>query len=101
MKKSFFLPVILMLLLPAIGHAQSVTKRDETFAIIGFFIAAAIGIAIYWVQWNKNKDKSNGSKDKFKVKTFEVMKNGRKVVMTKKYRVTSEEEFPEAVKRKK
>ena len=37
----------------------------------------------------------------FKVKTFEVIKNGRKVVMTKKYRVTNEEEFPEEVKRKK
>jgi hypothetical protein len=88
--------------LPLLAQAQSQGKKTETLAIIGFFIVAFIGILIYFIIWkNSKKTAKNNDQEKFKIKTFEVVKNGRKVVMTKKYRITSDEEFPDTIKRKK
>ena len=99
MKK--LISIVLLGLLPAISFAQASTRKYETMAIAGFFIVAIIGLVIYYFIWKNKKKEVKGDHEKFKVKTFEVIKNGRKVVMTKKYRITNEEEFPEEVKRKK
>jgi hypothetical protein len=82
------------------GFAQTLSKKNETFAIIGFFVLAIAGIITYYIRWKNRKEPKSGN-EKFKIKTFEVIKNGRKVVMTKKYRASSGEEFPESVKRRK
>lgn len=100
MKKTLLFLTITVLY-PALSHAQASTRKYETMAIAGFFVVAIIGLVIYYIIWKNKKKTSSGEQEKFKIKTFEVMKNGRKVVMTKKYRITNDEEFPEEVKRKK
>ena len=99
MKK--FLIILVSIFFYKISNAQSTPRQFESFAIGGFFIVAIIGILVFYLIWKKTKKEKTDSHDNYKIKTFEVVKNGRKVVMTKKYRVTNEYEFPESVKRKK
>lgn len=77
--------------------AQPQSKKYEFFSIIGAMAAILIFVAgFYFYLTNKKKTKSG---DKYIVKTIETYKNGRKVIMTKKYRVVEEQEFPNELKR--
>lgn len=93
---------MLLTLLPYSLFAQEVglfTKRNEAIAIGIFFALALIFITIYYISW-KNRSQ-NKSGDKYKIKTVEVMRNGKKIVVSKKYRVVTDKEFPAELKRKK
>lgn len=94
--------VVLLSILPYSLFAQEVgifTKKNEAIAIGIFFVLAAIFITIYYISWKNRSQKKSG--DKYKIKTVEVMRNGRKIVVSKKYRVVTEKEFPAELKRKK
>jgi hypothetical protein len=68
------------------------------FSIIGavLFIFAFVGGLYYYYTHQKA---AKASKEKYIVKTIETYKNGRKIVMTKKYRVVQDEEFPNDLRR--
>ncbi|HEX8549279.1 MAG TPA: hypothetical protein VF691_20125 [Cytophagaceae bacterium] len=94
--------IFLLSLLPYSLFAQEIgvlTKKNEAIAIGIFFVLATIFITIYYLSWKNRGQKKSG--DKYKIKTVEVMRNGRKIVVSKKYRVVSEKEFPAELKRKK
>lgn len=97
--------LLLMLLasfLPFLAQAQSAlaSKKNEALAIGIFFVIAIGGILIYYIKWKATKrEKATG--DKYRIKTMEVMQNGKKIVVSKKYRIVAEQEFPKDLKRSK
>ena len=98
MKKVLIVVLFAFLSNPLALLAQSHTKKYETFAMIGAVIALGIFVGgFYYYLSNKKKTKANG--DKYIVKTVEAYKNGRKIIMTKKYRVVQDQEFPNELKR--
>lgn len=98
MKKILYFALFTLLCQPAMLMAQSHTKKYETFAIVGVMIALAFFVGgFYYYLVNKKAKKNTG--DKYVIKTVEAYKNGRKVIMTKKYRVVEEKEFPNELKR--
>ena len=97
MKKLRNIAVLLFLCNPVFLMAQSHTKKYEMYSIIGVMIALALFVfGFYYYLSNKKKKKSG---DKFVVKTVETYRNGRKIIMTKKYRVVEDKEFPNELKR--
>lgn len=98
MKKILSFGVFALLSNPILLLAQSHSKKYEAFAIGGAILAILLFVGgFYYYLTNKKKSKSNG--DKYVVKTVEAYKNGRKIIMTKKYRVVEEKEFPNELKR--
>jgi len=94
--------ILLLTLLPFTLFAQEIgvlTKKNEAIAIGIFFVLASIFITFYYISWKNRKQKKSG--DKYKIKTVEVMRNGKKIVVSKKYRVVTDKEFPADLKRKK
>ena len=93
--------LILFLLLPGLTYADIFdhAKAGERIATVGFFIVFAVGLLIaYLVYKKKESNKKNG--ERYRVKTFEVVQNGRKIVMTKKYKVIDETQYPNKLKRR-
>ena len=97
MKNSIKIALLFLFSNPALLMAQSHTKKYEMYSIIGVMIALALFVfGFYYYLSNKKKKKSG---DKYVVKTVESYRNGRKIIMTKKYRVVQDKEFPNELKR--
>ncbi|MFN3404886.1 MAG: hypothetical protein ACK40G_12375 [Cytophagaceae bacterium] len=75
--------ISILCLLPQMSFAFG-NKKYETFSILGFFVLVVIGLSIYYYYWKAAKD----GHGKY-IYTKEIgIRNGKKVVITKKHKVT-------------
>lgn len=99
MKKFVKFLIFFLLLQPTLIFAQPQSKKYQVFGIVTAFLALGgfvVGFYFYYANQKKKKSADGG---KFVVRTIETYKNGRKVIMTKKYRVVEDEEYPTELKR--
>jgi hypothetical protein len=99
MKKIVKFLIFFLLLQPTLIFAQPQSKKYEVFGIATAFLALGGFVVGFYFYYSNQKEKKRNNGEKYVVRTIETYKNGRKVIMTKKYRVVEEEEYPSELKR--
>ncbi len=83
------LPYLLVLFIvsPLNSYAEG-ERKYETIAIGSFFALALVALVVYYLRWKM----STGTGDKFIYKQVEEIRNGRRVVVNKKFKVVQDKQ---------
>ncbi|GAL87142.1 hypothetical protein MYP_4372 [Sporocytophaga myxococcoides] len=83
------LPYLLVLLIvsPLSSYAGG-ERKYETIAIGSFFALALVALVVYYLRWKM----STATGDKFIYRQVEEIRNGRRVVVNKKFKVVQDKQ---------
>jgi hypothetical protein len=89
MKNFKILPYLLVLFVisPLSTYAEG-ERKYETIAIGSFFALAIVALVVYYLKWKMGTEAGN----KFIYRQVEEIRNGRRVVVNKKFKVVADKQ---------
>lgn len=89
MNKIKILPYLLVLfIISPLSSFAAGERKYETIAIGSFFALALIALVVYYLKWKM----STSAGDKFIYRQVEEIRNGRRVVVNKKFKVVQDKQ---------